>query len=66
MYTTVNNEGLFNNYSIEPEVYYAEFPSSEQQNRALVKSSRKYATPNFVTLGSAPGYFCLYLTAMAY
>lgn len=33
MYTTVNEQGILNNYSTEPEVYYAGFPSPEQQNR---------------------------------
>jgi hypothetical protein len=32
MYTT-NEEGLLNNYAVEPPVYYAEFPSPEQQQR---------------------------------
>ncbi len=30
MYTT-NNEGLLNNYAVEPQMYYAEYPSPEQQ-----------------------------------
>jgi len=32
MYTT-NNEGLLNNYAVEPAVYYAEFPTEWQQQR---------------------------------
>ena len=32
MYTT-NNEGLLNNYAVEPNMYYAEFPSEWQQQR---------------------------------
>ena len=32
MYTT-NNEGLLNNYAVEPPVYYAEFPSEWQIQR---------------------------------
>ncbi|MGE5658338.1 MAG: photosystem II assembly protein Psb34 [Actinomycetota bacterium] len=32
MYTT-DNEGLLNNYSIEPFVYFADYPSIEQQQR---------------------------------
>lgn len=32
MYTT-NNEGLLNNYAVEPPVYYAEFPSEWQQRQ---------------------------------
>jgi hypothetical protein len=30
MYTT-NEEGIFNNYATEPAMYYAEYPSPEQQ-----------------------------------
>ncbi|WP_421655059.1 photosystem II assembly protein Psb34 [Leptothermofonsia sp. ETS-13] len=30
---TVNEEGLLNNYAVEPPVYYAEYPSPEQQRR---------------------------------
>jgi hypothetical protein len=33
---TINEEGLLNNYATEPPVYFAEFPSLEQQqNYAL-------------------------------
>jgi hypothetical protein len=36
MYTTVNEEGILNNYATEPETYYAVYPSPEQQrNYAL-------------------------------
>ena len=33
MYTTVNEEGLLNNYATEPQMYYAQYPSPEQQRR---------------------------------
>ncbi|MDJ0616721.1 MAG: ssl1498 family light-harvesting-like protein [Calothrix sp. MO_192.B10] len=33
MYTTVNEQGILNNYSTEPNVYYAEYPSQEQRSR---------------------------------
>lgn len=33
MYTTTNEEGILNNYAKEPEMYYAEFPTPEQQRR---------------------------------
>ena len=33
MYTTVNENGVINNYASEPQLYYAEYPSPEQQNR---------------------------------
>ncbi len=33
---TVNNEGLLNNYATEPAIYFAEYPTEEQQqNYAL-------------------------------
>jgi hypothetical protein len=28
MYTTINENGVLNNYATEPKVYYAEYPSS--------------------------------------
>jgi len=31
MYTTVNEEGLLNNYATEPDLYYAVYPSPEQR-----------------------------------
>ncbi|MBK1990729.1 ssl1498 family light-harvesting-like protein [Sphaerospermopsis aphanizomenoides BCCUSP55] len=33
MYTTVNEQGILNNYANEPQLYYAEYPTQEQQNR---------------------------------
>ncbi|MBD1823032.1 ssl1498 family light-harvesting-like protein, partial [Cyanobacteria bacterium FACHB-DQ100] len=33
MYTTRNEDGILNNYASEPTMYFAEFPSSEQQQR---------------------------------
>ncbi|MBD2196796.1 MULTISPECIES: photosystem II assembly protein Psb34 [Calothrix] len=33
MYTTTNEEGILNNYATEPEIYYAAYPSDEQQSR---------------------------------
>jgi hypothetical protein len=33
MYTTTNEEGILNNYATEPQLYYAEYPTQEQQNR---------------------------------
>lgn len=32
MYTT-NEEGILNNYAVEPTMYFAEYPSQEQQQR---------------------------------
>ena len=34
MYTT-NEEGLLNNYAVEPALYYAEFPTEYQQSQYL-------------------------------
>ncbi|MDJ1183401.1 photosystem II assembly protein Psb34 [Roseofilum casamattae] len=39
MYTTVNPEGQLNNYANEPEMYYAEYPSYEQQQRYLLQGA---------------------------
>jgi hypothetical protein len=33
MYTTINESGILNNYATEPQLYYAEYPNQEQQNR---------------------------------
>ncbi|MBD2429763.1 MULTISPECIES: photosystem II assembly protein Psb34 [Fischerella] len=33
MYTTVNEEGILNNYATEPQMYYAEYPAIWQQRR---------------------------------
>ncbi len=33
MYITTDGRGILNNYATEPSVYYAEYPSQEQQPR---------------------------------
>ena len=33
MYTTSDETGLLNNYATEPNLYYAEYPSPEQQKQ---------------------------------
>jgi hypothetical protein len=33
MYTTTNEEGILNNYAIEPKPYYASYPSPEEQKQ---------------------------------
>jgi hypothetical protein len=38
MYTTTQ-DGLLNNYAAEPPVYYAEFPSPEQQQRFALQGA---------------------------
>ena len=35
MYTTTDEKGIINNYSTEPSVNYAEYPSLEQQQTYL-------------------------------
>lgn len=39
MYTTVSNEGLLNNYATEPEIYYALYPSPEQQRKYALQGA---------------------------
>jgi hypothetical protein len=38
MYTR-NEEGLLNNYATEPAVYFAEYPSPEQQQRYALQGA---------------------------
>ncbi len=38
MYTR-NEEGLLNNYATEPAVYFAEYPSIEQQQRYALQGA---------------------------
>lgn len=38
MYTT-NEEGLLNNYAVEPPVYFAEYPSEDQQQRYALQGA---------------------------
>jgi hypothetical protein len=39
MYTTQDERGILNNYAIEPKVYFAEYPSPEQQRQYLLIGS---------------------------
>ncbi len=39
MYTTVNEEGILNNYAPELPIYYAEYPSQEQQRRYALQGA---------------------------
>jgi hypothetical protein len=39
MYTTTDEKGILNNYATEPQLYYAEYPSPEQQNRYLFQGA---------------------------
>jgi hypothetical protein len=36
---TINEQGLLNNYAVEPPIYYAEYPSEEQQNRYALQAA---------------------------
>ncbi len=38
MFTTTTEDGLLNNYAIEPQIYYSNYPSPEQQ-REYVKQA---------------------------
>ncbi|HIK08420.1 MAG TPA: ssl1498 family light-harvesting-like protein [Trichormus sp. M33_DOE_039] len=48
MYTTINENGILNNYAKEPEMYYATYPSQEQQRSYA--SQAAYATLLVATL----------------
>ncbi|TAF11053.1 MAG: ssl1498 family light-harvesting-like protein [Nostocales cyanobacterium] len=39
MYTTTNEEGILNNYATEPQLYYAEYPTKEQQSNYLFQGA---------------------------
>jgi hypothetical protein len=39
MYTTVNEEGILNNYAPELPTYYAEYPSPQQQRRYALQAA---------------------------
>ena len=35
---TVDETGVMNNYAVEPDVYFAEYPSQEQQQRYMLQA----------------------------
>jgi hypothetical protein len=37
MYTTQDERGILNNYATEPKLYFAEYPSFEQQRQYLLQ-----------------------------
>jgi hypothetical protein len=39
MYTTADERGILNNYATEPELFYASYPSPEQQHRYLFQGA---------------------------
>ncbi len=49
MYTT-NPEGQLNNYAVEPPVYFAEYPSLEQQQSYVLQGAIASLLIGFVTL----------------
>jgi len=52
MYTTVNPEGMLNNYAPETPIYYAEYPNQEQQRRYLLQGGLAVLLINFLVLTS--------------
>ncbi len=36
---TTNENGILNNYATEPQLYFAEYPSPEQQNRYALQAT---------------------------
>ena len=36
---TTNENGILNNYATEPQIYFAEYPSPEQQNRYVLQAA---------------------------
>ncbi|GDZ96245.1 hypothetical protein PA905_47350 [Planktothrix agardhii CCAP 1459/11A] len=36
---TTNENGILNNYSTEPQLYFAEYPSPEQQSRYVLQGA---------------------------
>ncbi|HLO50056.1 MAG TPA: ssl1498 family light-harvesting-like protein [Kamptonema sp.] len=49
MYTT-DNEGLLNNYSVEPPVYFADYPSTEQQQRYKLQGAVAFLLVGLLSL----------------
>jgi hypothetical protein len=50
MYTTQNEEGILNNYASEPAIYYAEFPSPEQQQSYASQGAIAFLLVTFTLL----------------
>ena len=48
MYTTINQDGQLNNYATEPQLYYASYPSPEQQRQYV----RQAAIASFLVLAA--------------
>ncbi|MCC5639749.1 ssl1498 family light-harvesting-like protein [Nostoc sp. CHAB 5844] len=39
MYTTVNEDGVLNNYATEPQMYYSEYPAIWEQRRYVIQGA---------------------------
>ncbi len=39
MYTTVNEDGVLNNYATEPKVYYAQYPAIWEQRKYVIQGA---------------------------
>ncbi|MBE9049727.1 ssl1498 family light-harvesting-like protein [Nostocales cyanobacterium LEGE 11386] len=39
MYTTINENGVLNNYANEPQMYYATYPNQEQQQKYALQGA---------------------------
>ena len=50
MYTTINQEGLLNNYALETPVYYEEYPTPTQQRRYAFQGALAILLVNFLVL----------------
>ncbi|MEA5573303.1 photosystem II assembly protein Psb34 [Calothrix sp. UHCC 0171] len=48
MYTTVNEDGVLNNYATEPTMYYAEYPAIWEQRQYAIQAA--FATLLVTTL----------------
>lgn len=50
MYTTVNEEGILNNYAPEARVYYAEYPAIWEQRRYMFQGAIAILFVGFLVL----------------
>ncbi|MBW4520330.1 MAG: ssl1498 family light-harvesting-like protein [Scytolyngbya sp. HA4215-MV1] len=49
MYTT-NEEGILNNYAIEPAMYFAEYPTVYEQQRYMLQGAVAILLVTFISL----------------
>ena len=38
MLTTIDETGVWNNYAAEPQMYFADYPSEEQQSKYMLQA----------------------------